>query len=88
MKGVQCYELFGGIALKNHAFSFLISLKFYFKLFKTFSIASILMVQYTNIVFFVDYLGRHQKTNNCRHMTLTNNTERTSQTELQLQDKS
>ena len=23
MKGVQCYELFGGIALKNHAFSFL-----------------------------------------------------------------
>ena len=24
MKGVQCYELFGGIALKNHAFSFLL----------------------------------------------------------------
>ena len=23
MKGVQCYELFGGIALKNHTFSFL-----------------------------------------------------------------
>ena len=23
MKDVQCYELFGGIALKNHAFSFL-----------------------------------------------------------------
>ena len=22
MKGVQCYELFEGIALKNHAFSF------------------------------------------------------------------
>ena len=22
MKVVQCYELFGGIALKNHAFSF------------------------------------------------------------------
>ena len=22
MKGVQCYELFGGIALKNYAFSF------------------------------------------------------------------
>ena len=22
MKGVQCYEFFGGIALKNHAFSF------------------------------------------------------------------
>ena len=22
MKNVQCYELFGGIALKNHAFSF------------------------------------------------------------------
>ena len=22
MKGVQCNELFGGIALKNHAFSF------------------------------------------------------------------
>ena len=21
MKGVQCYKLFGGIALKNHAFS-------------------------------------------------------------------
>ena len=27
MKGVQCYELFGGIALKNHAFSFFISLR-------------------------------------------------------------
>ena len=24
MKGVQCYELFGGIALKNHTFSFCI----------------------------------------------------------------
>ena len=24
MKGVQCYELFGGIARKNHAFSFFI----------------------------------------------------------------
>ena len=24
MKDVQCYELFGGIALKNHAFSFII----------------------------------------------------------------
>ena len=24
MKGVQCYELFGGIALKNHAFFHLI----------------------------------------------------------------
>ena len=23
MKGVQCYELFGGIALKNHTFSFI-----------------------------------------------------------------
>ena len=22
MKAVQCYELYGGIALKNHAFSF------------------------------------------------------------------
>ena len=22
MKGVQCYELFGGIALKNHTFTF------------------------------------------------------------------
>ena len=22
MKGVQCYEFFGGIALKNHAFTF------------------------------------------------------------------
>ena len=22
VKGVQCYELFGGIALKNHSFSF------------------------------------------------------------------
>ena len=22
MKDIQCYELFGGIALKNHAFSF------------------------------------------------------------------
>ena len=25
MKNVQCYELFGGIALKNHAFSFSIT---------------------------------------------------------------
>ena len=25
MKDVQCYELFGGIADKNHAFSFFIS---------------------------------------------------------------
>ena len=25
MKSVQCYELFGGIALKNHTFSFFIS---------------------------------------------------------------
>ena len=25
MKDVQCYELFGGIARKNHAFSFSIS---------------------------------------------------------------
>ena len=24
MKDVQCYELFGGIALKNHAFSYFI----------------------------------------------------------------
>ena len=24
MKDVQCYELFGGIALKNHAFSFFV----------------------------------------------------------------
>ena len=27
MKDVQCYELFGGIALKNHAFSFFDTLK-------------------------------------------------------------
>ena len=26
VKGVQCYELFGGIALKNHTFYFLISM--------------------------------------------------------------
>ena len=26
MKDVQCYELFGGIALKNHAFSFFLTL--------------------------------------------------------------
>ena len=30
MKDVQCYELFGGIALKNHAFSFFIT--FYYLL--------------------------------------------------------
>ena len=30
MKGVQCYELFGGIALKNHTFSF-----FFIKVIKT-----------------------------------------------------
>ena len=28
MKDVQCYELFGGIALKNHAFSFLFSFSY------------------------------------------------------------
>ena len=28
MKDVQCYELFGGIALKNHAFSLKISYGF------------------------------------------------------------
>ena len=27
MKGIQCYEIFGGIALKNHAF--LLRLLFY-----------------------------------------------------------
>ena len=27
MKDVQCYELFGGIAHKNHAFSSMVSLK-------------------------------------------------------------
>ena len=27
MKGVQCYELFGGIALKNHTFSFFIFIR-------------------------------------------------------------
>ena len=32
MKNVQCYELFGGIALKNHAFSF-------FNLYNTFQSA-------------------------------------------------
>ena len=30
VKGVQCYELFGGIAHKNHAFSF-ISFHFYYE---------------------------------------------------------
>ena len=34
MKGVQCYELFRGIALKNHAFSFhFIMLQFTFDVF-------------------------------------------------------
>ena len=28
MNGVECYELFGGIALKNHAFSFHFSFHF------------------------------------------------------------
>ena len=28
MKDVQCYELFGGIALKNHAFSFFFKVVF------------------------------------------------------------
>ena len=32
MKGVQCYELFGGIALKNHTFSFSFSLSYGFML--------------------------------------------------------
>ena len=31
MKGVQCYELFGGIALKNHAFSLHFILSFIYK---------------------------------------------------------
>ena len=30
MKDVQCYELFGGIALKNHAFSFFPSFSSFF----------------------------------------------------------
>ena len=30
MKGVQCYELFGGIALKNHTFSLISANAFYF----------------------------------------------------------
>ena len=33
VKGVQCYELFGGIALKNHTFSFsfvLSTIKYYY----------------------------------------------------------
>ena len=29
MKGVQCYELFGGIALKIHTFSFSFSFHFF-----------------------------------------------------------
>ena len=29
VKGVQCYEHFGGIALKNHAFSFFFHISFY-----------------------------------------------------------
>ena len=29
MKGVQCYELFGGIALKIHTFSFSLFCMFY-----------------------------------------------------------
>ena len=28
MKDVQCYELFGGIALKNHAFSLSVAMMF------------------------------------------------------------
>ena len=28
MKGVQCYELFGGIAFKNHTFSFSFSIEY------------------------------------------------------------
>ena len=31
MKGVQCYELFGGIALKNHTFSFCMHINAFFK---------------------------------------------------------
>ena len=30
MKGVQCYELFGGIALKNRAFFTFVSMRPYF----------------------------------------------------------
>ena len=32
MKGVQCYELFGGIALINHAFLFLFSFSLYLRM--------------------------------------------------------
>ena len=29
MKDIQCYELFGGIALKNHAFSFIMFSRYF-----------------------------------------------------------
>ena len=41
MKDVQCYELFGGIALKNHAFSFSLLRK---RKMKTYSDVRLLLV--------------------------------------------
>ena len=47
MKDVQCYELFGGIALKNHAFLFS---------FFSFSLCDNYAVIF-DVCFFIDYLA-------------------------------
>ena len=53
MKGVQCYELFGGIALYNHTFS-LLSIK------QTFNLAFIYIYAYLIFDIFplgINYIG-------------------------------
>ena len=55
MKGVQCYELFGGIALKIHTFSFFI---FSYKKIKLFLAKKVLVNLITPRVF-VAFLPAH-----------------------------
>ena len=51
MKDVQCYELLGGIALKNHAFSFfsMVSLDMCNVTFFSFSISFIVLVMFVEV---------------------------------------
>ena len=49
MKDVQCYEIFGGIALKNHAFSF----HFHRAVEISTNVKSSILVQFTNFLNFV-----------------------------------
>ena len=61
MKDVQCYELFGGIALKNHAFSFMVrwqsNVKLKYSTFCLMGILSLLIViewNFTKVLCFRD----------------------------------